>query len=67
MKVSQEEFTTLSYGLASGRVALASYIATLEGQNNEDDMGRIELYKEWLAEVDAAVKKLVVAEIVVAE
>ena len=67
MKVNQDEFTTLSDGLASGRVALISYIATLEGQNNEDNVGRIELYKGWLAEVDTAIKKLITAEIVAAQ
>ena len=63
MKVNQNEFTALSDGLASGRIALISYIETLEARNDTAEIVRIELYRRWLAEIEAAVATLVAAEI----
>jgi hypothetical protein len=63
MKVNQNEFTALSDGLASGRIALISYIATLEARNDTAEIVRIELYRRWLTEIEAAVATLVAAEI----
>jgi len=63
MKVNQNELAILRKGLANGHTALISRIETLEAENDTAEIVRIELYRRWLTEIEAAVATLVAAEI----